>query len=65
MYYNYHAQVRRKILEGKLVGYKFVDEYNGISPALVLYFSDGKAMPIRDYMWEDYLPILIELDNKI
>lgn len=63
MYFNYHAKVKRLILEGRLIGYEFVDDYNGIKPALVLYFSDARPMPIRDYMWEYYLPIL-EKFNK-
>lgn len=64
MYYNYHAKVKKLIMEKRLVGYEFVDVYNGISPALVLYFSDHKPMPIRDYRWEEYLPFLINFDNK-
>ena len=63
MRYNYHAMVRKLILEGRLVGYEFVDDYNGISPALVLYFDGHRPMPIRDYMWEKYLPYLINLDE--
>lgn len=68
MYFNYHAKVKKLIFEGKLIGYEFLDEYNGISPALLLYFSDHRPMPIRDYMWEEYLPFLMKLDenqNKI
>ena len=64
MYFNYHAKVKRLILEGKLIGYEFVDEYKGISPALVLHFNDGKSMPIRDYRWEEYLPYLINFNEK-
>ena len=51
------------ILEGKLTGYKFMDEYNGISPALVLYFEGHRPMPIRDYMWSRYIPYLVDLDE--
>ena len=64
MYYNYHAMVRKKLLEGKLTGYEFCEEYHGISPALVLYFGEEKPMPIRDHMWERYLPFLIEFEEK-
>ncbi|MBP3345178.1 MAG: thermostable hemolysin delta-VPH [Clostridia bacterium] len=64
MYFNYHAKVKRLIFEGRLVGYEFMEEYHGIKPALVLYFSDAKPMPIRDYMWEEYLPFLINFDDK-
>ena len=64
-YFNYHAKVKKMILEGKLTGYEFVDEYNGISPALVLYFSNTKPMPIRKYRWEEYLPFLYAKCDKI
>ena len=64
MYFNYHARAKRLILEGKLCGYEFLDEYHGISPALVLYFIDAKPMPIRDYMWEKYLPMIEKYEEK-
>lgn len=63
-YYNYHAVVKKLILEGKLTGYQFVDEYNGIAPALLLYFDNHRTMPIRDYMWEEYLPLLLSISDK-
>lgn len=64
MYYNYHARVKKLILEGKLCGYQFFDEYNGIAPALVLYFVDHRPMPIRSYMWESYLPFIVNFDQN-
>jgi len=64
MYFNYHAKVKRLILEGRLEGYEFFDEYNGITPALVLYFKDARPMPIRDYMWEEYIKVLEQFDKK-
>ena len=65
MYFNYHAKAKRLILEGRLVGYKFMDEYNGIHPALVLFFDGAKPMPIRDYRWQEYLPFLMEFEEKV
>ncbi len=64
-YYNYHAEIKKLILSGKLVGYKFVDDYNGIKPALVLYFNDHRPMPIRSYRWEEYIPFLIMRSDKM
>ena len=64
-YYNYHAEIKKLILSGKLVGYKFVDDYNGIKPALVLYFNDHRPMPIRSYRWEEYIPYLMMQSDKI
>lgn len=64
-YYNYHAEIKKLILSGKLVGYKFVDDYNGIKPALVLYFSGHRPMPVRSYRWEEYIPYLMMQSDKI
>ena len=64
-YYNYHAEIKKLILSGRLIGYQFVDDYNGIRPALVLYFSDHRPMPIRSYRWEEYLPLLVMQSDKI
>lgn len=61
MYFNYHANTKKLILEGRLTGYKFFDDYHGISPALVLYFKDRNPIPIRSYRWEEYIPLLINL----
>ena len=63
-YYNYHAKIKKLIMEGELEGYKFVDDYHGIRPALVLYFKNNRPMPIRDYRWEEYIPLLM-MQNDI
>ena len=59
-YYNYHAKAKRPIAEGKLVGYYYTENHNGISPALVLVFDDfvHPYMPIREYRWGEYEKIL-------
>lgn len=57
-YFNYHAKAKRLIKDGHLVGYEFVDNWNGIKPALVLYFDEANPMPIREYRWFEYLPLL-------
>ena len=64
MYYNYHAHIKKLIFEGKLRGYEFMDDYNGIRPALVLYFDGHRPMPVRDYMWEEYLPYIMLIGEK-
>lgn len=60
-YYNYHAKIKEKILSGKLDYYKIVDSWNDISPAMVLYFKDGKTYPIRQHKWDEYLNLLSNL----
>lgn len=59
-YYNYHATAKRLIREGRLKKWFIADCYNNISPALVLVFDDIRhpIMPIRQYRWEEYLPLL-------
>ncbi len=58
MYFNYHAKAKRLISEGHLVHYDFVVKWGRIRPALVLYFDNEKPMPIREYRWNEYLPLL-------
>ncbi len=57
-YFNYHAKVKRLIKEGRLIGYKIVDKYHDISPALVLYFENEKPMPIREHRFNEYFELL-------
>ncbi len=62
-YYNYHATAKRLIREGKLIRWYIADCYRSIAPALVLVFDDDlhPVMPIREYRWEEYLPLLKNL----
>lgn len=55
MYYNYHAKAKQLIADGHLVKEEIVGNWNGISPALVLYFDNHRPMPIREYRWDEYL----------
>lgn len=55
MYYNYHAKAKKLIAEGHLVESKIVDNWNGIVPALVLFFDNHRPMPIRQYRWDEYM----------
>ncbi len=54
------AVIKRLIRDGKLKNWYITERYNGISPAPVLVFDDLKhpVMPIREYRWQEYLPIL-------
>lgn len=58
MYFNYHAKAKKLIKEGELCYYTIVDDYNGIKPALVLYFKNHAPMPIRQKHFEEYLKLL-------
>lgn len=59
-YFSYHATARRLIAEKKLTGYYFIEKHGAISPALVLLFDDIRhpVMPIREYRWDEYFPLL-------
>lgn len=66
-YYNYHATIKRLIKEGKLISYHYENNYNGISPALILIFNDSRhpVMPVREHRFNEYEKILPkELLNK-
>ena len=64
-YYNYHAQCKKLILSHHLIGATIFDNYKHISPALVLYFDNHKPMPIREYRWQEYLPLIEKFEIKI
>lgn len=58
MYFNYHAKAKKLIKNGELAYYTIVDDYNGIKPALVLYFTHHSPMPIRQNRFSEYLTLL-------
>lgn len=61
-YFNYHAKLKRKIKEGELIKWEVVNQWNKISPALVLYFTDCPPMPVREYRFEEYFELLEKLN---
>lgn len=65
MYFNYHARAKSLLKNGHCFSASIFKDYHHISPALVLYFSNHPPMPIREYMWDEYLKILSELKIEI
>ena len=59
-YFDYHKTAKKLIKQGKLIESRILDEYHGISPALLLVFDDitHPVMPIRKERWAEYLPLL-------
>ena len=53
-YFNYHAKAKSLIADGHCTGFEIVENWNGIKPALVLYFDNNRPMPIREYRWDEY-----------
>ena len=64
-YFNYHAKAKRLIMNGNCISASIFSNYHHIRPALVLYFENNIPIPIRDYMWKDYLPLLEEQNISI
>jgi hypothetical protein len=60
-YFNYHAKIRKLIEEHHLIEVQLVDNWNGIKPAMVLYFDNAKPMPIREHRFAEYEPIFKQL----
>ena len=57
-YFNYHAKAKRLIINGTCISASIFSNYRNIRPALVLYFENNIPIPIRDYMWKDYVELL-------
>lgn len=51
-------------MTGHLIKFEIVKNWNGISPALVLYFDNNKPMPIREYRFDEYFNILRGNQNE-
>ena len=58
MYFNYHAKAKRLINTGHLIDYEITDNWNGIKPALVLYFDNNRPIPIREHMFDEYFKLI-------
>lgn len=63
-YFNYHSKIKKLISEGHLIEYKVIDNWNGISPALVFYFDNSRPMPVREYRFKEYFELLEKRDIK-
>lgn len=65
MYYNYHAKAKQLIKDGHLIKQEIVNDWNGIKPALVLFFDNHRPMPIREYRWNEYMEFGKEENNEL
>lgn len=64
-YFNYHAKAKNLIKSGACISCSVFSNYHNIKPALVLYFTNNKPIPIRDYMWNEYIPLINERNIPI
>ena len=58
MYYSYHGQIKKKIKNGELIKYEYIDDYKNIGRVIMLYFKDGTKKFIREYRFIEYYSIL-------
>ena len=63
-YFNYHAKAKNLIRTGHLTHYEIIADWNGIKPALVLYFDNNRPMPIREYRFDEYLILIQKYNTK-
>lgn len=57
--YPYHNKIKQRINNKELIRYEYVQKYNKIEPALLLYFkTDPYIRPIRAHRFEEYQEIL-------
>ena len=59
-YFNYHAKAKNLLKAGHCIAVSIFKTYHHISPALVLYFNNNKPIPVRKYMWNEYLPLILK-----
>jgi hypothetical protein len=57
-YYNYHGIAQKLISESHCTHAEFVQCYNSISPALILFFDNHKPMPVREKCFNEYIILL-------
>lgn len=64
-YFNYHAKAKHLIKSGNCLCVTIFKDYHNIKPAMVFYFTNSKPIPIRDYMWKNYLELITEYNIRI
>ena len=59
--YSYHNTIKKRIKNGELIGYEYVDNYKNSGERLLLYFiTPPFERPIRPYKYYEYIDILEE-----
>ena len=61
MYFNYHNKVKRLIDDDQIIKIEIVDNWNGICPAMVIYFKNNPPKPIREHKWDEYISYILNL----
>lgn len=57
--YPYHNMIKKRIKNGELIGFTYVDDYKNIGECLLLLFNTPPfERPIRPYKYYEYTDIL-------
>ncbi|MFR5876778.1 MAG: hypothetical protein ACLUFN_09845 [Eubacterium sp.] len=57
--------IKKRIKNGELIDYEFVNDYNNIGACLLLYFNSPPFIrPVRPHKYSEYFDILADWDNK-
>ena len=63
--YSYHNTIKKRIKNGELTGFDYVDNYKNIGECLLLHFSTPPfERPIRPHKYYEYYEILAIWKNK-
>lgn len=63
--YPYHNEIKKRIRNGELIGFEFVENYKNIGECLLLIFStEPFERPIKPHKYHEYTDILIEWKRK-
>lgn len=63
--YPYHNMIKKRIKNGELIDYCYVEDYKNIGECLLLIFNTPPfERPIRPYKYYEYTGILENWENK-
>lgn len=64
--YPYHNIIKKRIKNGELVSYEFIDNYKNIGECLLLHFDTYPfERPIRPHKYSEYVEILAEWNRRV
>ncbi len=60
--YSYHNTIKKRIKNGELAGFEFVNDYKGEGERLLLYFSSPPFVrPVRPHRYGEYMALIDSL----
>ncbi len=63
--YPYHNMIKKRIKNGELIGYDFVDNYKSIGECLLLHFRTPPVeRPVRPHKYHEYVDILANWNRQ-